>query len=39
MNKFGAIQDLWFFKRSDRGMSVEREEYRKKYTESPKHWN
>ena len=29
MNKFGAIQDLWFFKRSDRGMSVEREEYRK----------
>lgn len=29
MNKFGAIQDLWFFKRSDKGMSVEREEYRK----------
>lgn len=29
LNKFGVIQDLWFFKRSDRGMNVERDEHRK----------
>lgn len=29
LNKFGAIQDLWFFKRSDRSMDIEREQYNK----------
>lgn len=29
LNKFGALQDLWFFKRSDRSFSVEKEDFRK----------
>ena len=28
LNKFGAIQDLWFFKRSDKSMSVEKQDFR-----------
>jgi hypothetical protein len=29
MNKYGAIQDLWFFKRSDKSMAVEKQDFRK----------
>lgn len=29
MNKYGAIQDLWFFKRSDNSMAVEKQDFRR----------
>ena len=29
LNKFGALQELWFFKRKDRSFDVEKDSYRK----------
>ena len=28
MNKFGALQELWFMKRKDRSFSVEKDSYK-----------